>query len=307
MWNKLHYLMLLLICFIGGCSLNVAAGEAQDYLMYYKQAGIADYAQEAKILSGYNLEQLINELDLFYSDTLPAVRQKAYYLTYKKGLSASVNRAMAIERLVKGLDDANGGTTGQLSGYLQEFSPVDFNAATQAVILAKLRNRKMPHYGDLARLAGYLGIGQEVLFGHYLTPELPVKEKWNIALALARMGKAEELAYCMKKIESLPVNDNLVNYALPDLIYMRQKQAIDYCVGILFNDENLCRSPNPDHPESFPCGYRVMELLAPVIVDFPVKTDVTGQLDTEDYPTALRMVKKWFVTHTDYEIKKDTY
>jgi hypothetical protein len=273
----------------------------------YRQTMIADHVRETQLLSDYSLERLLDALDAFYSDTLPAIQQKAYYFTYKKGQSPSVNRTVAVERLVKGLIDAGGGTVGQLLGYLQTFSPADFNEMARAVIFARLQYTKTPHYGDLARLAGYLGIGEEVLYRHYLTPDLPVKEKWNVALALARMGKAEELAYCMKKIKSLPVNNNLVHYALPDLIYTRQKQALDYCVELLYNDERLCRSSNPDFSESFPCGYRIMELLAPVIVDFPMKTDITGQLDTDDYPAALQTVRKWFINNMEYDMRDEIY
>ncbi|MDR1583612.1 MAG: hypothetical protein LBS55_10230, partial [Prevotellaceae bacterium] len=205
MWKNLHYVVLF-ICFVCGHSLNSTAGEVQNYFAQYRQTMVADHAREAQLLSAYDLVKLLEELGPFFSDTLPAVRQKACYLTYKKGQSLSVNRTVAVERLVKCLDDPNGGVVGQLLGYLQAFSPADFNAAAQTVILARLRNMKAPHYGDLARLAGYLGIGGEVLYGHYLTPDLPVKEKWNLALALARMGKAEELEYCMRKIKNLPVN-----------------------------------------------------------------------------------------------------
>jgi hypothetical protein len=307
MRNKFHYLTLLFPCFVFGYSLDSAAGEVYNYFAQYRQAMTTDYAREAQLLSGYNLEKLLEELSPFFSDSLPAVRQKAYYLTYKKAQRPSVNRAVAVERLVNGLNDAAGGTVGQLLGYLREFSPVDFNTVAQAIILARLRNTKIPHYGDLARLAGYLGIGEDVLYGHYLAPELPVKDKWNIALALARMGKAEELEYCMKKIKSLPTNNDLVNYALPDLIYTRQKQAIDYGVQLLYNDEKECDSPNPDLSESFPCGYRIMELLAPVIAGFPVKTDITGQLETDDYAGALQTVRKWLADNTGYTIKKDSY
>jgi hypothetical protein len=284
----------------------MSAGEVHDYMAQYRRVMIADYTREAKILSGYSLEKLLEELDAFYSDTLPEVRQKAYYLTYKKG-QTPVNRTVAVERLVKGLNDAGGGLVGQLLDYLQEFSPADFNEMAQAVIFTRLQYMKAPHYGGLARLAGYLGIGEEVLYRHYLTPDMPVKEKWDIALALSRMGKPEALAYCLKKIKSLPVNNNMVHYALPDLIYTRQKQAIAYCVELLYTDEKLCRSSNPDLSESFPCGYLVMELLAPVIVDFPVKADITGQLETDDYPAALQTVRKWFLNNVDYKIKENMY
>jgi hypothetical protein len=50
-----------------------------------------------------------------------------------------------------------------------------------------------------------------------------------------------------------------------------------------------------------------MELLAPVIVDFPVKTDATGQLATEDYDHALQVVRKWFINNTEYKMKEDSY
>jgi hypothetical protein len=51
-----------------------------------------------------------------------------------------------------------------------------------------------------------------------------------------------------------------------------------------------------------------MELLAPVIVDFPVKTDITGQLETDDYPAALQTVRKWFVNNNmEYNMRNEIY
>jgi hypothetical protein len=298
--------LLLLLGFSG--SQDATAGEVTDYLVQYRQHAIADYARETKIISGYSLKKLIEELQPFYSDTLSIARQKAYYLTYKKGLQTpSGEQALAVTRLVEGLGDASGGLAGQVIGYLQAFLPAAFTPEAQSVIISKLRNTRTPHYGDLALLAGFIGTGKEALYQQYLKAGLPVKEKWNIALALARMGKAEEIEYCVKKIKTLPVNSEMIGYALPDLIYIRQKQAIDYCVELLYSDEKLCRSPNPDFSEPIPCAYRIMEQLAPVIVGFPVQVDVTGTLDTGDYPKALQKVRAWFSENTGYEIKTTTY
>jgi hypothetical protein len=285
-----------------------AAGEVEEYLRQYRQKQVGDYVREMEIISGYRLEQLLAELEAFYRDTLPPMRQKAYYLTYKKGVGMpSGQRTMAVTQLVKGLDDRDGGVIGLAIGYLQAFAPGDFDAGAQSVISAKLRYTGMPHYGDLALLAGYAGIGKEALSRLYIQPGLPMNRKWYVALALARMGHTEALEYCMKKIKSLPVNSEMISYALPDVIYMRQKEAMDYCVKLLGSDKNLCLSPNPDLPESILCAYRIMELLAPVIVDFPVQVDVSGTLDTDDYPRALQRVRAWFSKNSHYEINTATY
>jgi hypothetical protein len=298
----------LFFLFVFSSSLDASAGEVEDYLKQYRQSEIADYARETKIISGYSLEKLVAALDTFYTDTLPLVRQKACYLTYKKGKQLPPgHRTMAVSRLVQGLGDTDGGLIGQVIGYLQAFDPVDFDAEAQSAIRAKLQHARMPHYGDLALLAGFTGIGKEVLYRQYIQPDLPVRTKWNIALALARMGQADALDYCMKKIKKLPVNSELVSYGLPDLIYTRQKQAIAYCVELLQSDKNLCHSPNPDIPESISCAYRIMELLAPVIVDFPVQIDVTGTLDIDDYPQALQKVRAWLSKNTNYKISATTY
>jgi hypothetical protein len=289
-------------------SLYASAGDVSDYLRQYRQSGVADYAREMKIISGYSLEKLVAELEVFYMDTLPLVRQKACYLTCKKGLQMpSGHRTLAVTRLVKAISDSDGGVAGQAIGYLQAFDPVDFNAEAHSAIGSSLQHAKMPHYGELARLAGFAGIGKEVLYRQYLQPGLPVRVKWNIALALARMGQADALDYCMKKIKKLPVNSELVNYGLPDLIYTRQKPAIAYCVELLLSDKNLCRSPNPDIPEAISCAYRIMELLAPVIAGFPVQVDVSGTLDTDDYPQALQKVRAWLEKNPGYKIRTTTY
>jgi hypothetical protein len=298
----------LFILFIFHSSLDVSAGEVEDYLRQYRTSAVADYARETKIISGYSLEKLVAELDTFYMDTLASVRQKAREFTYRKGLQMpSGHRTMAVSRLVEGINDTDGGLVGQAIGYLRAFDPVDFNAEAQSVIRSKLRNIRMPHYGDLALLAGFAGIGKEELYQQYIQSGLPVRVKWNVALALARMGQADALDYCMKKIKKLPVNSELVSYGLPDLIYTRQKQAIAYCVELLQSDKNVCPSPNPDIPESISCAYRIMELLAPVIIDFPVQIDVSGTLDTDDYPKALQKVRAWLSKNPGYQISTTDY
>ena len=51
-----------------------------------------------------------------------------------------------------------------------------------------------------------------------------------------------------------------------------------------------------------------MELLAPVIEDFPYDYNpATGSLKTTDYDQALEIVKQWFKANPDYMIIRDTF
>jgi hypothetical protein len=290
------------------CNLNIAAGEIDDYFEKCRQSGRGDYAAETQILENHTLEELAEALTVFFRDTTLIVRQQACYLIYKKGIQTTTSsRKIAVNCLTKGLNDVNGGLVGLLIEYLQNFSPADFDAESQSLILDNLKKIKRPHYEDLVLLAGFTGVGRDELYRQYSTPDLPIRKKWNIALALARMGDKESLDYCIQKVKQAPVNSNLVGYVLPNLIYIRQKAALDYCVELLYSDEKLCSSPNPDCSESILCAYRIIELLAPAIIDFPLEVNPAIGLESDDYPKTLQTVRDWFRTNPDYQIKTDIY
>ena len=140
-----------------------------------------------------------------------------------------------------------------------------------------------------------------------MTPELPVKRKWNLALALARMGDEKALNYCLEKVKKASIDNQIVGYVLPDLLYTRQKAAVDYCVELLYSDEKQCRSANPDSPEAIPCAYRIIELLSPVIIDFPVKVNPAIGLESDNYPETLQSVREWLKANPDYKIRTDNF
>ncbi len=54
-------------------------------------------------------------------------------------------------------------------------------------------------------------------------------------------------------------------------------------------------------------AYRIMELLAPCISDFPFGIKHGNQLDVPDYEQALKDIRKWFMEHQDYEINREAY
>ena len=121
------------------------------------------------------------------------------------------------------------------------------------------------------------------------------------------MGNDEQTAWCVQKVKKAPVNSGLIANVLPDLIYTRQKEALDYCVELLFSDEKLCSSPNPDLSERIPCAYRIIEMLAPVIEGFPIKVNPSIGLESDDYPKTLQTVREWFKKNSNYKINRETF
>lgn len=286
---------------------DVYADDVTNYLEKYVDTNVSDYNQEQVIINNNELGTLIKKLTPFYKDTISFIRQKAYYLTYKKASRSYDQRALAISILIDGCGDNDGGIVGQNLGFLKTFSLNDFDEKSIDQIKQKLTNHRVPHYKDFVLLAGFVGTGKDVLYQKLLDQNVSGKVKWYVSLALARMGNTEQITNCLSKVKKLPVNDDLLDNVMPDLIYMRQKEAIDYCISILNSDEKLCHSLNPDNYESMNCGYRILEMLAPVILDIPVSLDTTGNLNSNNLESLLTTVRQWVVSHQQYQIKKDFF
>jgi hypothetical protein len=271
----------------------------------YKSSGKSDYKTEKHIVEKFSYLELLEKLTPFYSDTIVVVRQKAYHITYKKGLTSEPKtQQKVVLKLLEGCSDKNGGIVGQLLSYLQEFPPECFDEYAKNTIDNLLDKKQITHFKKLAMLAGMVGAGQETMQKKFLMPEVKNETKWALSLALARQGSNKHTNYCVELVKNIPVNSDLVAYLIPDLIYTRQNQAIDYCIEIIYSDKKDCYSPNPDKPEFILCAYRIMELLAPVIIDFPLQTDATGSLITNDYEEALKITRDWFINNPTYQISR---
>lgn len=254
---------------------------------------------------------ILNALQKYQTDTLPEVRAKVYYLTQKVGLASheSAIRQKVVNMLLEGCRDADSGNSGIASSYLEVFSPADFDEPAKEQ-LRELIQQPAFHYYRILRLAGYVQLQDQIdiIQQKIASGELTVQAKWSAYLALARMGDESALYYCLGKVSRYPVNDDVVYELLPELIYIRQPLAINYVIDVLYHDKPACESADPEASEYILCGYRVMEMLAPVIRDFPLTLDVSGDLDVESYQVALQQVRDWFQEQGDqYIIIKDTF
>ena len=298
------YLVILLHLFLVDAKSQVA-----QYFNIFSKEGSFDYTIEQKILNSTPPNKLFAQLETYYSDTVVQVRQQAYYLTFKIGSQAELDEQQrAVRILLNGCADANKAVVGRCLSYLKSFSIYTFDSNSREKLNYLLQKKEVPHFRELYMLAGYVDVGFGTIQQQLLSVEdYSSNQLWVMRVALARMGHTESLKYCMQLADQVEDGNNKVAYLVPDLIYTRQKEALDYCIEILKSDEKNCLSPNPDVDAKILCGYRVLELLAPVIKHFPYKPGPAGSLQVNDYEKALLGAREWFTTHPNYEIHTDKF
>jgi len=244
----------------------------------------------------------------YLADSAAAVREKAYAIVQHTGINTQLVplRQNAVTKLVAACKDRDSGNAAKAIAYLSGFNKEDFTAASKDT-LASLFRRKIPHYEKLIRLTGFLELKQLQSDLRALSQQGSAhkKDRWAAMLALARMGDTYAMDDIMKRVQRLPVTDEVVYDIFPDLVYTRQRPAIDYLLATLNSDEKNCSSASADHSEKIPCAYRVMEMLAPAIEGYPLKRDESGDIDTKDYPAALQTVREWFKANKSFKILSD--
>lgn len=246
-------------------------------------------------------EEVIEAASVFFRDTIPFVRGQMYALVAQAGANAKEHglRQQTVRKLANASSDWE--NLDVLIGQLARFDPGDFSPAATDT-LALLFRKNPPYHDQLARLCGVLGIVElrddlKALSGPATKNQ---RLRWAALLALARMGDKEALNGIMKRVQRLPVNDDVVYEVFPDLIYTLQRPAIDYLIVELNSDEKKCSTAD-DTPVT--CAYRIMEMLAEAVEKYPLQTDVSGDIKSKDYEKSLTTVRQWFNKNRDYQIR----
>ncbi|MDQ1772040.1 hypothetical protein GQR60_04185 [Labilibaculum sp. A4] len=258
-----------------------------------------------------NKLEILNDLEVYRIDSIDAVRKYAYLIANNliKNDTNSILKQDVVNFLLKGFNDSNSGICGIVSDLLKDYAKKCYDNKARNKIL-ELLYLPPPYYHELIRLAGYVNPDStlksitELLLSGIIKSNEPY---WAAKLALARIGDHAAMEFCMKQIKMMEVNDDLVYDYVPDLIYTHQREAFDFLIGLLNSNEKNCESSNAESTEMIVCGYRIMEYLAPVIKDFPLKISDSGDIDTNDYTEALQICRDWFLQHSDYKIINEEY
>ncbi|MEX2235484.1 MAG: hypothetical protein WD824_25205 [Cyclobacteriaceae bacterium] len=256
-----------------------------------------------------NENAILDLLRPYFRDTIQAVRKKAYEVTYFAS-SRSENttfRNRGINTLISACSENESEIKGMVLEFLTGFGKEDFSVAAKDSLRILVRNQ-IPHFDRLLKLAGFLDLSDlipDIL--PFSRPGNPAQIRWAAILSLARMSERLSIAELMKRVKKLPVNDDLVYKVFPDLIYTRQPEPLEYIIETLQSDAKNCMSADAEREIPVLCGYRIMELLAPVIDGYPLQLDKSGDIITEDYSTALESVRHWFQINKTYKILNDKY
>ena len=80
------------------------------------------------------------------------------------------------------------------------------------------------------------------------------------------------------------------------------------CRQVVLSNEPTCLSADADSEENIFCGYRVLEYIAPVMIEFPLPVDEFGELEIDDYEAGLAEVQEWMSENDgDYELVMGSY
>ncbi len=249
-------------------------------------------------------------LQPFLKDSSDAVRAKAYEATFlicSRSEDVDVRRH-GVEILTSGYSGKQDENAAEAIAFLTHFRKDDFTLSAKDSLRKYVRSSGNLHVDGLMKLAGYLGLRD-------LIPDIrpwslagnPTPLRWAALLSLARLGDPSAITDIMKRVRKLTVNDDVVYEVFPDLLYTRQSEPIAYAIEALQSDDRNCRSPDAEREKPIPCGYRIIELLAPVIDGYPLELDETGDIKTNDYTEALKTVRAWFNSGKAYKILTDKY
>lgn len=217
---------------------------------FLEAASEKSYFVSSETVKEISTDKFLKTIAPYLNDPKPFVRYKAIDLTKRKGLllSDSLERQKIIPLLIEACKDKDGGNSGAASNALTLFTKSDFTAQAADSILALLSSRTF-HFERVIKLAGFVANQKTVeKLAQMLSNDttLNKKEKWAVNLALARNGSAPAIDYRMEKISGAGVNDRAITYLFPDLVYIKQPQAIRYMLQGILTDEKNCRSSNPD-------------------------------------------------------------
>jgi len=189
---------------------------------------------------------------------------------------------------------------------LKRHSITDFTEQDRLQIANRLKPDQY-HLQGVIELAGFLQL-RDSLDGmdpkHLSTESL----KNAHALALVRSGDQKLRETMLSNIMKMAVDDAYVHQVAPMLIYTRQRDCIDHILLQILSDQPSCSPSDPETNGQIVCGYRLMELVAPVLEDFPYSVSKSGSLQAENYREALRVVRQWIKTHqSSYRIDATSY
>ncbi|MEM8583420.1 MAG: hypothetical protein AAGF87_04075 [Bacteroidota bacterium] len=184
----------------------------------------------------------------------------------------------------------------------QNVSPQDLITIDSALLLPDI-----PYRHRFFLLAGFLN-REAALRAVPLEYRRTTRDMNAYDLAMIRIGDASRVRRLEQLLREAVVNDDFIYDIAPRLIYTRRPEVIDFFFQAILSDERNCFPADAHTNGQINCAYRLLEMIAPIIRDFPLQVGPSGDLEVEDYPRALDLVRMWIRENIDtYQIITETY
>lgn len=267
---------------------------------------------KAFFMQAPDLKQAILTLSEAFADTNISVRiELCRTVGYVAGHSQSKELIDAsIKLLTKALDDPATQVVGVSIDALSNLERTKFMPQQIAKIRANLKATQKQLLG-IMKLIGYVGDSTDIITLKNLVQGADLAYRQTSSFAQIRLGDVALRQRIVNKMENMPINEQFVSNALPDLLYTHQKEIYKGIIRGLYSNDKNCSSPNPNSSEKVSCAYFLMEALTPYIKDYPIKLNALGEMDLPSnngaYEKALQNVRDWFVAHPDFELNNNKF
>ena len=301
-----YLLAFILLCSSWGVQAQSPAETFTQYLQAINTQGVVQLPSRILENVAGNENALYEAAVPFLTDPSKQTRTTAHWALHRIALN-SPSEPFQQEMVNLFLQTKNGPTLYTVvSNWLSAYPPTSFDLAARSTLSRYIRADSSA-YEPMIRLAGYLYLNEvgNTIVENLLEPnKLTEGERWTSWVVLARLGYPNAITYLQNNLSRVAVDDEIIYGVYPDVVYTRQKELVSLIVETVMSDDTQCSSANNDSDETILCAYRAMEFLPGVIQDFPWQRDVTGDLDVDDYETALTQIRQWFVVHEDYQINR---
>ena len=306
----MRILLFFTILFIGVINLNAQSGSFQ-YKKYFKniskgQGALLTIEQFRSLRSE---PELFQQLGIYTRSENPLIQQEAIRLLRQLGPEhpSARERKVAVHLLLEAARSKHSTIPGSAAAALQQFRPGDFDELARQLLVDRIQS----HPAQLDKFlltAGFLDLEAAL---ESLRPEFKKRSAARRALnlALTRCGNEQKIESMMKHVREIPVDDEFVYQVVPMLVYTRQRPQMDLLLDIILSDRRACHPAGEHAHGHIRCGFRVIEQVAPVIEDFPVRVnETTGDLAVRDYEQAMEEVRDWIRKNRDsYVLKYDIF
>ncbi len=244
-------------------------------------------------------KELALKVQEYLSDESDKVRSFAYNLISVIGQHSkdSKYRMSIVDIIAKGCNDKEAylrtNNIKSLDNYqLSEFSPSAKKAIKELLHMDRDRAERV------YLMVGFLDFKDERPFMNQLLEKYNPERKRdirNLRMALARLGDQKQIDYLINWVKNSGRDYRNDEFLFPCLAYTKDKKAFDY----IFEEINTANKS---------IGAKLIELVAPTIVNFPIKLEDGDDIDYEEWEQALKTTKDWYQKNKDnYVIQKETY